>query len=163
MASRTLIRHHQVRNSDDYDDTLAAGPTLETDAETVEDDLNALRSQLRRITGKPSWVDAPSASAVALNSLLLYIEEGPVEGFASSYKEIVGTPWPTSITWYTDPTKVAKIYEKLVTRNVNQAPTVIVYRLYDTDGVTPLVTATDTITNTGVPAVFEISRVRVIT
>lgn len=47
--SRTFIRQvTQVRNSDDYDDTLAAGVTLETGQSTIEGDLNALRSQAKR-------------------------------------------------------------------------------------------------------------------
>jgi hypothetical protein len=98
----------------------------------------------------------------SLRKLLHFINEGPAEEFSDAYKEIVGTPWPTSIIWYTDETKTQKIFERLITRNAAQAPTVIVQRLYKSDGVTPLLTATDTITNTGTPAVFEFSRSRVI-
>lgn len=58
---RTLLRQdRQVRNSDDYDDTLAAGPTLETDPENLEADLNGVRSQLKRILHGASpgnWFD----------------------------------------------------------------------------------------------------------
>jgi hypothetical protein len=58
---RTFLRQDkQVRNSDDYDDTHIAGPTLETDAENLEDDLNAIRSQIKRIihgTNPGSWTD----------------------------------------------------------------------------------------------------------
>lgn len=45
-----LRQESQVRNSDTYDDTLAAGVGLETPAgSSIEGDLNALRSQVRRI------------------------------------------------------------------------------------------------------------------
>jgi len=47
--SRTFIRQDtQIRNSDLYDDTIAAGVTLETNATEIEGDLNAIRSQAKR-------------------------------------------------------------------------------------------------------------------
>lgn len=47
--SRTFLRQDtQIRQSDLFDDTLAAGATLETGAVSIEDDLNALRSQAKR-------------------------------------------------------------------------------------------------------------------
>lgn len=47
--SRTFLRQDtQIRNSDLYDDTLAAGTTLETGQTSIEGDLNALRSQVKR-------------------------------------------------------------------------------------------------------------------
>lgn len=46
---RTFIRQDtQIRNSDLYDDTLAAGSTLESAPANIEDDLNGLRSQANR-------------------------------------------------------------------------------------------------------------------
>ena len=46
---RTFLRQDtQIRNSDVYDDTLAAGTTLETANTNVEDDLNGVRSQQKR-------------------------------------------------------------------------------------------------------------------
>ena len=46
---RTFIRQAtQIRHSSLYNDTLAAGATLETSAVSIEDDLNAVRSQLKR-------------------------------------------------------------------------------------------------------------------
>jgi hypothetical protein len=48
--SRTFIRQEtQIRNSDSYDDTLAAGVTLESGSTHLERDLNAVRSQLKRV------------------------------------------------------------------------------------------------------------------
>jgi len=53
--ARTFIRQDtQIRNSDVYDDTVAAGVTMETAPTEVEADLNAIRSQLKRHT----WADA---------------------------------------------------------------------------------------------------------
>ena len=53
--SHTFIRQDtQIRNSDSYDDTLAAGLTLETGQTQIEGDLNALRSQAKRAI----WADA---------------------------------------------------------------------------------------------------------
>ena len=58
--ARTFIRQEtQIRNSDDYDDTIAAGASLETQTH-IEGDLNALRSQLKRAIwddGAGNWYD----------------------------------------------------------------------------------------------------------
>ncbi len=57
--SRTLVRQLlNIRNSDTYDDTLAAGVALESGATRLEDDLNSIRSQLNRIIGQTNWYDA---------------------------------------------------------------------------------------------------------
>lgn len=58
-----LRQDTQIRNSDNYDDTLAAGLGLETPAGTsLEEDMNALRSQVRRVNnasvGGSNWYDA---------------------------------------------------------------------------------------------------------
>lgn len=57
--SRTLVRPvTQIRNSDTYDDTQAAGLTLESGAVSLEDDLNAIRSQLAKIIDNAgNWWD----------------------------------------------------------------------------------------------------------
>lgn len=47
--ARTFIRQEtQIRNSELYDDTRAAGTTLETANVNIEDDLNGVRSQMKR-------------------------------------------------------------------------------------------------------------------
>lgn len=52
---RTFIRQSaQIRNSVTYDDTVAAGSTLESNPTNIEDDLNAARSQLKRVL----WADS---------------------------------------------------------------------------------------------------------
>jgi len=58
---RTFIRQAtQIRNSDVYDDTLAAGSTLESAPADIEDDLNGTRSQVNRLIkadGSGNWYD----------------------------------------------------------------------------------------------------------
>ena len=54
MARTFLRQATQIRNSDTYDDTLAAGATLETNPTEIEADLNGLRSQMKRAI----WDDA---------------------------------------------------------------------------------------------------------
>lgn len=98
-----------------------------------------------------------------LRQLIHFIEDGPAEGFTSgAYREILpsASPFPTSVTWWTSVAKTARIVEKLITRNSNQTPAQIQWRVYAVDGVTVLATVTDTITYSGV---FETSRTRAIT
>jgi len=53
----TFIRQDsQIRNSDDYDDTLDMA-NAESSAETIEDDLNYIRSQLKILSGRNGWSD----------------------------------------------------------------------------------------------------------
>lgn len=48
----------QILKSDTYDDTLAAGATLQSGVTTIEGDLNAIRSQVKRILGTANWYTA---------------------------------------------------------------------------------------------------------
>jgi hypothetical protein len=70
---RTRIRQGtQSHESQTFDDSLAAGSTLETLSDSVEFDFNALRSQLKRIidlTG--DWFDAPAIDLAGLNTAFL--------------------------------------------------------------------------------------------
>ena len=66
--ARTFERQAtQIRNSDLYDDTLAAGVTLESGATEIERDLNGIRSQLNRLiwstTSGNWWDDVPTINA----------------------------------------------------------------------------------------------------
>jgi hypothetical protein len=74
----------------------------------------------------------------------------------------LGGVFPTSVIWWESSAKLKKIVEKTITRTgtgTNVAPTPIVWKIYDTDGSTVLVTVTDTITYNGV---FETDRTRTI-
>jgi hypothetical protein len=102
----------------------------------------------------------------ALRSLIHFIDDGPAEGFPSlSYKEILpaGSPFPTQVIWWESSSKLKKIVEKTITRSgggaTNPKPTPIVWKMYDTDGTTVLVTVSDAITYSGI---FEVSRTRTI-
>lgn len=77
MARTFVDQPTQVFHSDLYDDTLVAGPSLQVSASNLEDDLNAIRSQIRQILWagvSGSWYDAITApsgsnSARGLNTI----------------------------------------------------------------------------------------------
>jgi hypothetical protein len=84
MARSLLRQDTQIHNSEAYLDTVAAGATLESSAVTLEDDLNALRSQVHRIldaTASGNWYDAiatvnsKTRSILQLNTDLNDLEE----------------------------------------------------------------------------------------
>lgn len=178
MTRSGLIRLQEVRRADVLDDQknasqVAAASTLSEDQEQFQE---YILSQLKRIifgNAAGTWnadflADgvlplaqlAPGAGQPLVQRLLYYIDQGPVDGHIGAFKEIVGSPWPSSVTWYTDATKTKKIVEKVIVRNAEQAPTQITWRLYDADGVTVAAQAVDTIVNV---ASFESTRTRVIT
>ena len=88
---------------------------------------------------------------------------GPFEGFLSgAYKEVLpaNSMFPTTIIWWESSAKLKKIVDKTISYTLGRVkPTPIMYRVYNTDGVTVLATATDNITYSGV---VELSRVRTI-
>lgn len=100
-----------------------------------------------------------SASAhKALKDLIHFLDDGPADGWASgAYREVTGSPWPSAIVWWTSAAKTHKIVSLDITRNANKTPSVEVWKGYDTDGSTVLVTLTDTISYSGVS---ETSRTR---
>ena len=89
-------------------------------------------------------------------------EGGPWDGFASgAYEETLPVgPFPSSVIWYTSAAKTAKIVEETITYNGNKTIATDVWKVYATDGVTVLLTATDTYSYSGV---FVTSRTRVLT
>ncbi len=97
-----------------------------------------------------------------LRQLIHFIEiGGPGDGFASgAVREILptGSPFPTSITWYLDSSKTTKLVEKLITYNSSEVPSIIIYNMYDTGGITIVHTITDTITYAN--NIFESIRTR---
>lgn len=96
----------------------------------------------------------------ALRQLIHFLSEGPAEGFASgAYKETTPTgPFPTSEVWWESVAKLKKIVS-LTTTWTGALPTAEQWKVYDVDGVTVLVTVTDSISYSGV---FETSRTRTI-
>jgi len=96
-----------------------------------------------------------------LRHLIHFIDDGPAGGFASgAYREVLpaGSPFPTSYTWYESSAKAKKIVELTVTYT-GAFPTTEVWKMYDDDGATVLVTVTDTIAYSGG---FETNRTRAI-
>jgi hypothetical protein len=90
-------------------------------------------------------------------------EGGPWDGFASgAFEEQLpsGSAFPTSSIWYTNATKTSKIVQELVTYNANKTINTDQWTVFAADGVTPLLTATDTFTYSGV---VMTSRTRVLT
>lgn len=95
-----------------------------------------------------------------LRQLIHFIDEGPALGFASGATKTItpsGDPFPTQVTWRD--ALGNKLVEKTVTRDSMQLPTTIQWVMYDTDGITPLETVTDTISYSGP---FETGRTRTI-
>jgi hypothetical protein len=95
-----------------------------------------------------------------LRQLIHFLDEGPGPGFANPVVKIVtGGLFPTDITWWDSdpglfPLTAKRIIQKTIDRSTFPAtlvkPTPVVWKIYDTDGVTVLETATDVITYTGV-------------
>ena len=87
-----------------------------------------------------------AAQHKALRDLVHFVD-GPADGFTSgTYFEQLpsGDPFPTSGIWYTDNTKTDKTY------NANKTVATEVWKMYDTDGSTVLVTLTDTYSYSGI-------------
>lgn len=95
-----------------------------------------------------------------LRQLIHFIDDGPAEGFVSgAYKETTPTgPFPTSEIWWESSSKLKKIVS-LDTTWSGAVITQEVWKVYDTDGSTVLVTVTDAISYSGI---FETSRTRTI-
>lgn len=63
--ARTYARQPFVRKSDAYDDDVAAGVAMQNAAVDLEDDLNNIRSQLKRALGTTNWYDALAGRSLA--------------------------------------------------------------------------------------------------
>lgn len=62
---RTFIRQDaQIKNSILYSDAIAPGSTMESAAVSIEDDLNAIRSQLKSFGGDSRWYTALSGRSL---------------------------------------------------------------------------------------------------
>jgi hypothetical protein len=151
-----------IEEETQYDDR---GPGGDNDgAPTVTGALRRLGDDLlfKTSTGTVSLLSGTGLSASAhkaLRDLIHFIDGGPADGFASGmFSVIVGTVFPTSEIWYT----VGSVPPagKIVKLNVvwtAAVPTTKIWKMYDTDGVTVLVTLTETISYSGI---FETGRVR---
>ena len=68
MARTFVNPSTQIGNSTEYNDGLTPSGNLQTDAESLQDDLNALRSMLKATVGKNKWYDAPTADLESVNT-----------------------------------------------------------------------------------------------
>ena len=68
-----------------------------------------------------------TGGAVVGTTYFKYDEDADDTGL---YREVTGQPFPTSVNWYTDNTKVTKVRELLITRDGNQKPTTIQWKYY---------------------------------
>lgn len=92
--------------------------------------------------------------------MLFLADEGPFENHPTAYREMTGTPVPTSIVWWTTSGKTHRIIDKTIVYNANLTPATVTRRVYGSDGVTVSLAAVDTIVYSGV---FETHRTRVVT
>ena len=117
-----------------------------------------MRDSLGNFNPRNAGTGITAAQHKALRDLIHFIDDGPADGFASgAYKETTYSGiLPTTQIWYEDSGKTQKIVELTVTYT-GILPTTEVWKMYDTDGVTLLLTVTDAITYAGV---FETTRTR---
>ena len=89
--SRTAVdQATQVFNSDSYNDALTTGISLQTSSISIQDDLNALRTQIKQLiwaSATGSWYDKVQATGSAtprgvnqLNDSLVAVEQQLVSG-----------------------------------------------------------------------------------
>lgn len=98
---------------------------------------------------------------VSYRRAILFIDDGPVEGYASgAFKQTLpaSSVFPTTCVWWTSSGMTQKILQKEITYT-GPVPTTERWKVYAADGVTILKTVTDVITYS---SVFEISRTRTI-
>lgn len=87
---------------------------------------------------------------------------GPMEGFPGAYRETLplDDPFPTSIIWWGNSSKVNKIVEKDLSYDAGKRITITSWKVYDINGML-LATVTDTFSYNG-SSPFESSRTRTV-
>ena len=71
MARTFINQSTQIGNSELYSDSLETGSRLQfSGSETVQDDLNALRTMVKAVSGEANWYLAPTASLFGLSGSL---------------------------------------------------------------------------------------------
>ncbi len=142
--------------------TNATGPTV-AGAFNYDGSSYVFRDAAGTFNPRTGGTGLTAADHKTLRQLIHLAHNGPFEGFTSgAYLETTPSadPFPTSFIWYESSAKLKKIVEETVTYNANKTIATNVWKAYDTDGSTVLVTVTDTITYSGV---FETSRTRAVT
>lgn len=85
MARTFINPSTQIGNSTEYKDDLNPGSGLQN-VETLQDDLNALRTMLKAAVGKNSWYEAPTSTLETVNTGL-----GTAQGDISALQTDLGT------------------------------------------------------------------------
>lgn len=71
MARTFVNQSTQIGKSKSYDiSQLSPGAELQNNAETLQDDLNALRAMVKAAVGKTDWYEAPTATLEEVNTSL---------------------------------------------------------------------------------------------
>jgi len=86
---RNKLRQDQLRNSDAYNDEVPSGPDMEANAQTIQDDLDALRSQFKRGFGLDDWYEEPGAAGGGW----IYIEDASVPGGEPGWGDSDAKDW----------------------------------------------------------------------
>lgn len=115
-------------------------------------------------SGSAVWKDSTAAASgissndhKTLRQLIHFINEGPGDGFYTNpFREIVGQPFPTRITWWSDAGKTLRLFQTEITRS-GIYPVTESYKMYDADGTTVVARATDSISYFGA---YEVARSR---
>lgn len=133
----------------------AAGVQRDSSGNLVlKDAITGTKTLAQIISGGTGITEATHKS---LLQLIHFIDEGPAEGFTTgATKTTTGTVFPSQHLWRRADTT------KLVEHNITWTgivPTVLQWKVYDTDGTTVLATVTDAVTYSGI---FEASRIRTI-
>lgn len=109
-----------------------------------------------------------AAEHETLKQLIHYIDEGGgVSGPTAfgAYKEITpsGSIFPDYVCWYTNSSKAIKVVDmQIVSFTGTHQPSVILWTIYQNDGITAARTVQDTITY-DISDIFELNRTRIIT
>ena len=135
-----------------------------------ESTLATAAGEVRYTSGRFSFYDSlgeydprsgsgiSAAQHKALRDLIHFIDDGPADGFPSGAVRdtTYSGAFPAVVDWWEDATKTQRIVDLTITYT-GAFPTTEQWRMYDTDGVTVLVTLTDAITYSGA---FETTRTR---
>ena len=158
--TRTTVRQdRQINPSENYNDNLATGSTLQTNSQNIQDDLNALRTMVKAITGENNWYISPANTIKDLNNHELFntlthnISENCYLAINRTQNKL------SSVIFWNAPTMDFKIREFLINRT-NSKVSQIVAKQYDDVGVL-LITLTKTLNRDSSGRVISVNYVEV--
>lgn len=136
---------------------------VESDIDLIQ--FNDVQKAFLQSSGITKGLDAITEAQHKTLRQLIHLADGvggPMEGFAGAYRETLplDDPFPTSIIWWENSSKLKKIVEKDLSYDSGKRITVISWKVYDTSGML-LATVTDTFSYNG-SSPFESSRTRTV-